>query len=267
MTHAAHGTGSGVAAIVVLFVLVPFALCVAYVLAASRDRHWSSWRTASFTLGTALVAAAMLPTVADRARDDLLSHMAQHLVLGMYAPIVLVLGAPMTLLLRSLPAAGGRRLVYFLDTRPVRVLVHPVTAALLDVGGMWVLYLTPLYVASLDEPVVHVLVHVHFVISGYLFTWAMIGPDPAPRRPGFPARLVVLGLAMAAHAILAKLMYGYGFPRVPDGAAEIESAAMLMYYGGDVAEIVIAVPLFAAWFRHHRSASPPPPAAGWLTQE
>ena len=236
-----------------LFVLLPLAVLAAYLAAAALEREprcWSRLRTASFVLGILLMLAAMSPPVAAWAHHDLRGHMVQHLALGMYAPIALVLGAPVTLLLRRLPARAGRRLVRFLETGPVRVLIHPVTAAVLDVGGMYLLYLTPLYAMSQDDPAVHLLMHIHFVVSGYLFSWAMIGPDPAPRRPGFSARLVVLLLAMAAHSMLAKAMYGYGYPRVPQAA--IEDGAMLMYYGGDVAEIAIAIALFAAWF--HRGA-------------
>src|SRR5690606_13498034 len=111
------------------------------------------------------------------------------------------------------PARTARRAVAFLATRPVRFLIHPATAAVLDMGGMYLLYLTPLYALSLHDPLVHVLVHVHFVVSGYLFTWSIAGTDPAPRRPGMPLRLAVLVIASGAHATLAKLMYAHGFPR------------------------------------------------------
>lgn len=36
-------------------------------------------------------------------------HMIQHMVLNMLAPVFLVLGAPMTLLLRALPSGTGHR--------------------------------------------------------------------------------------------------------------------------------------------------------------
>ena len=219
---------------------------------------------ASFALGAGLIAAAVSPPIGDWAHHDLRGHMVQHLLLGMFAPLALVLAAPITLLLKVLPAQGGRRVVSFLATRPLRVLVHPVTAAMLDIGGMYLLYLTPLYALSVTNPLVHVLVHLHFVLSGYLFAWSIAGPDPAPRRPGFRARLCVLFIATAAHSTLAKLMYAHGFPRGGShGIAEIEAAAQWMYYGGDVAELLLAVAFFGAWF-HARSRPPGMQcAAGW----
>ncbi|MDR7342775.1 putative membrane protein [Pantoea alhagi] len=199
---------------------------------------------------------AMLPPLADWAHRDLRGHMLQHLFLGMFAPLGLVFGFPGTLLLRTVSAHTARCLMRFLRARPVRFLIHPITAALLDIGGMYLLYLTPLFALSMTHPALFVFLHLHFVISGYLFTWSIAGPDPAPHRPGRTLRLAVVFLATAAHAILGKLMYGYGYPHgTAASLAEIRAAAQWMYYGGDLAELLLITAFFAAWFRH-RSALP-----------
>ena len=71
------------------------------------------------------------------------------------------------------------------------------------------------------------------------------------------SRLAVLFLATATHATLGKLMYAYGWPRgTPHTLAEIEAAAQWMYYGGDLAEILLAIAFFFLWFRPHRVRSP-----------
>ncbi len=63
----------------------------------------------------------------------------------------------------------------------------------------------------------------------------------------------------AAHALLAKLMYGHGYPRGAGAAPEdLEVAAVMMYYGGDLAELLLAVLLFAAWYRRRPSSGPLP---------
>ena len=230
------------------------AVLLAYLFAVSVQRHdWRYLRTASFIGGVLLVAVALSSPVAAFAHADLRGHMLQHLLLGMFAPLALVLGAPGTLLLRTVPVAFARGIVRALSLRGVRWLIHPITAALLDIGGMYVLYLTPLYAISLASPLVHVLVHVHFIVSGYLFTWSIAGPDPAPHRPALITRLIVLFLATAAHATLGKLMYAYEFPRhTAHSVDEIQSAAQVMYYGGDIAELLLAVAFFSLWFRSAR---------------
>ena len=254
-----HSWGHPSAALWLLLGILPFILLCFYLLAAVRLRRttrWSLWRLASFTVGTLVLAASVLPPLADWAHHDLRGHMLQHLCLGMFGPLGLVFGAPGSLLLRSVSAQRARGIMTILRIRPVRLLIHPVTAAFLDIGGMYLLYLTPFYALSMANSLLFVLLHLHFVLSGYLFTWSVAGPDPAPHRPPRSVRLLVIFLATAAHAILGKLMYGYGYPHgTAASLAEIQAAAQWMYYGGDIAEFCIIIGFFAAWFRQ-RSTLP-----------
>ena len=226
-------------------------------------RRWSGWRIAAFVAGAGLLAVAAAPPLVRFAHADLRGHMLQHLLIGMLAPLGLVLAAPVTLALRTLSVPAARRITGLLRRRPLRVLSHPVTALVLNIGGMYLLYLTPLYAATLGSPALHHLVHLHFLAAGYLFTWAILaGPDPAPHPPRMRTRLGVLFVSMAAHATLGKLMYGYLWPRGTfHRADEIRAAAQLMYYGGDLAEVLLAVALFAMWYQrrgaHYRHATRP----------
>lgn len=235
--------------------LIIVGLLVAYVGGAYMQRRtvggWSLWRVGAFTVGLGLLAVAVSPSVMRMAHHDLRFHMVQHLLIGMLAPLGLVLAAPMTLALRTLSVPAARRVTGVLRSGPIRVFSHPVTALVLNVGGMYLLYLTPLYAVTLTTPPLHYLVHVHFLGAGYLFTWAILaGPDPAPHPSSMSVRLTVLFLSMGAHATLGKLMYGYLWPRgTPHGPDEIRAAAQLMYYGGDAAELLLAVALFAMWYR------------------
>ncbi|WP_420456986.1 cytochrome c oxidase assembly protein [Rubrivirga sp.] len=228
---------------------------VAYLSAARAERRagrrWSRSRVTAFAVGAGLLAVAALPPVVAFAHHDLRGHMVQHVLVGMLAPLGLVLGAPVTLVLRTLSVPAARRVAAALRSRPVRVLSHPATAALLNVGGMAALYATPLYAATLSSPALHHAVHTHVLAAGCLFTWAVLaGPDPAPHAPPMRTRLGVLLVSVAAHATLGKLMYGHLLPLgTPHGPDEIRAAAQLMYYGGDLAEGLLAVALFATWYR------------------
>jgi putative membrane protein len=235
--------------------LLPIAALLAlYLTAAARQRRagrpWNVWRTATFSAGLALLAIALSPPLADFAHHDLRGHMAQHLLVGMVAPLGLVLGAPLNLAFRVLPRRASRSLVFFLHSAPIRLLSHPVTALALNIGGMALLYLTPLYNLVRSSPALHLLMHLHFLAAGTLFAWSIAGPVPAPDRPGMRMRLVVLFLSIAAHATLSKLLYIYLLPAGSlHSANEIRSAAQLMYYGGDVAELFLATALFTAWYQ------------------
>jgi putative membrane protein len=248
LTHSSHHHSAATAAIIVLPLLAAY--WVAAMPRSDFRNRWSRWRTASFTTGVALIAIAVAPSLTEFAHTDLRGHMLQHLLLGMFAPLGLVLGAPGTLLLRTIPVQRARYLVALLDTPPLRIAIHPITALMLDIGGMFLLYLTPLYALSTQQPIVHVLVHLHFVLSGYLFIWAIAGPDPAPRRPSMAMRLIVLFIATAAHATLAKIMYAFAFPKdTLHSATEIQAAAQLMYYGGDLAELLLIIAFSGMVFR------------------
>jgi putative membrane protein len=194
------------------------AAAVAYPLAAARTGSWPLVRTAAWLAG--LAAAAIGVSVPD--------HVTGHLLLGMLAPLLLVRSAPVTLALRALPVAEARRLSRVLRSRPARVLTAPAVAAVLDIGGLWLIFTTDLHE--------HPLTQLHVLGAGYLFTAAIVGVDPSPHRARLGTRAAVLVLASAAHGVLAKHLYESD----PD-------AAMLMYYGGDVIEVALAVLLGREW--------------------
>ncbi len=250
VAHTAHTHGGSPAVLPLLLVAVAAAGYLALASMRRRDgRGWRTWRTVGFVVGCAALALGLTPQVLPYPSGDFREHMLQHLLIGMIAPLGLVLAAPMTLVLRSIPAEAGRRVGRLLRSRPLHVLVHPVTALVLNIGGMAVLYLTPLYVAVTASPAVHHVVHLHFLAAGCLFTWAIAGPDPAPRRPSVPARLVVLGVAIAFHAVLSQLMYAGLVVDVPVPDDQRRGGAELMYYGGDLAELLLAFALVTTWRR------------------
>jgi len=227
-------------------VLGAVVLGAAYALLAvrERDRHgWRAWPTASFLAGCAVLACALCPALDRYADADFTGHMAQHLLLAMLAPLLLVLGAPVTLLLRSLPPRWGRALVRVLRSRPLTVLCRPWVALLLSSGATVAYYATPLYGASTRHAWLHAAVHLHFVASGYLFAWVLVGLDPGPARPRVPARLVVLGVAVAVHATAAQLLYAGLLVRADVPVAQLRSAGDLMYVQGDLLEVLLALAL------------------------
>ena len=222
-----------------------------YVALVAHQRRnaamWSRWRTTSFLTGCGLVVLAVLPAMSPFPDGDFRGHMLQHLLIGMVAPTGLALGAPVSLLLRSVPVRRRRLIATVLRSSVVHALTNAATILTLNIGGLVALYATPLYAVIDASPAAHHLVHLHFLISGYLFAWLIAGRDPMPRRPSVPARLVLLGVAIAAHAVLSQLMYAglLGGAEVP--TEQLHGAATLMYYGGDLAELTLAFALVTTW--------------------
>ena len=199
-----------------------------------------------------LVAGAVgaFGPLAKAADHDFTAHAVTHLLLGMAAPLLLCLAAPVTFLLRTLPRPVARRVGRLLTIAPVRVLTEPIVAAALNIGGLWLLYTSGLFAAMHSNSALHAMVHLHLVIAGYLFTVSIISPDPLPHRRPYPYRAAVLVAAVAAHDILAKVIYAH--PPVGLDPHQVKSGAMIMYYGGDALSIIVMIILCARWNREAR---------------
>lgn len=236
--------------------LVPLALAVATVLAyaaglsrlRSRGVPWPVGRTVCVLLGSACVAVAVLPPFATH--DEQFSvHVGQHLLLGMTGPGLLALSAPITLALRTVPTRPRRTLLRLLHSRVARVITAAPTAVVLDLGGLYVLYLTGLYARAEDNEVLHAAVHLHMFLAGCLVSWAVVGIDPIRRRPGFPVRIAALVVAGAGHDTLSKLMYARGLPVGGGPLHDRQLGGQLMYYGGTLVDLALAVVVMAQWWR------------------
>ncbi|WP_159798473.1 cytochrome c oxidase assembly protein [Puerhibacterium puerhi] len=173
---------------------------------ARRGDRWPVGRTVSWVAGVAIVAwdTNGAPTIYGEILFS--AHMVQHMVLAMLVPLLLVLAAPITLLLRAVPprkdgSRGPREWVLaFVHSRWGAFVSKPVVAAVVFVAGMIVFYYSPLFEWSLRSHVGHVWMVVHFTLAGYLFANALVGIDPGPNRPPYPQRLVLLFATMAFHA-------------------------------------------------------------------
>ncbi|MBA9004160.1 cytochrome c oxidase assembly protein [Thermomonospora cellulosilytica] len=256
MHHHGPGADGRMVAVVAVAVVVAVHLVAAARLRGRGDA-WPWTRDLCFTAGGVLLAVAVIGVLPG---GPFTVHMLQHLLAGMAAPLLLVLGRPLTLALRALRPGGlpRRVLLTAAHSRPARCLVFPPVAAVLDMGGLWLLYRTPLLAAAHHHPMLHALVHFHIVAAGLLFTFAICQLDPVRHRHGLSLRAATLLLAGAAHAVLAKSLYAAPPPGTAYGAQDLHTAAQLMYYGGDLVELSLAVVLATTWYARGARRSPLP---------
>jgi putative membrane protein len=243
-----HGAAPSLDAVVLALAAGAVAVYVVGVrVSAKRGRPWPAYRVALWAGGIALATVAVIGPLADAAHDSFVAHMWAHLFGGMLAPLLLVLAAPVTLAFRSLDVTPARRLSRLLRSAPAQLIAHPVTAAILSAGGLWAIYLSPLYESMRATSLMHMVVHAHLLLAGYLFTAAIIGLDPAPHRPRRILVAVVLVLTLASHAILAKYLYAHP----PAGVTPLEArqGAELMYYAGSWIEAAVIVVFCTHWYR------------------
>jgi putative copper resistance protein D len=180
-----------------------------------RGDDWPPGRTVAWLLGC-LALLFVTSSGLGRYMPAMFSmHMADHMLLSMLVPILLVLGGPVSLALRALPTAGrddppGARewLLAALHSRLSRFLTNPIVATALFVAGFYGLYLGGLFDAAVGSHMGHVAMNVHFLLSGYLFYWVVIGVDPTPRPIPPLAKLGVVFASLPLHAFFGVVLMG-----------------------------------------------------------
>jgi putative copper resistance protein D len=189
------------------------------------------------------------------------AHMVQHLLLTMVVAPLLVLGAPITLLLRVVsPSARKRVVLPVLHSRAARVISFPVIAWLVFAGVMYGSHFSPLFDAALENVFVHLLEHALYLGAGLLFWWPVVGADPSPWRMPHAARLLYVFLGMPYSSFLALAIYsasGVLYPHYatlqrdwgPTPLADQQLAGGIMWVGGDGLFLVAVVAMVAVWMR------------------
>jgi cytochrome c oxidase assembly factor CtaG/putative copper export protein len=188
-----------------------------YVAAVLRMRRrgdaWPVGRTAAWLLGCLVLLFATSSGVGRYMPAMFSMHMAAHMLLSMLTPILLVLGAPVTLALRALPAAGrddppGPRewLLAALHSRVSRVLTNPFVATILFVAGFYGLYFGGIFDAAVDSHPAHLAMNLHFLLTGYLFYWVVIGVDPTPRPIPPLGKVAMVFASLPFHAFFGVVL-------------------------------------------------------------
>ena len=196
---------------------------------------------------------------------DLFSvHMLQHMLLTIVAAPLLMLGAPVRPLLRGLPAVVRARVIRPLaGNGAVRGLLHflrhPLIAAAVYVGGLFLWHWPSLYDAAVENDGLHALEHAHFFIGALLFWSIVIDPEPFKGTLPYAARIVYLLLAGAAQntllggllAFSTRVLYTHYGARAAvlgiDAMTDQRVGGAVMWVPGDAIFLVAASGAFFLW--------------------
>ncbi|TDB80305.1 cytochrome c oxidase assembly protein [Micromonospora sp. KC721] len=226
-----------------------------------RGDRWPAVRTVCF-LGPGLggIAAVTLSGLGAYDTTLLSVHMVQHMVLSMVSPIFLALGAPITLALRTLPVRPRKRLLAIVHSRIARIYSFPLVAFAIFVVNPFALYFTDLYRYTLEHAWAHELVHAHFIATGCVFFWPLLGLDPLPGRWPYPARALLMVLSVPFHTVLGltvmqstTLFGGDWYPSLrlswSDPWSDQVVAGGVLWAGGEFVSVTMLAVLVLQWVR------------------
>ncbi|MFC0458388.1 cytochrome c oxidase assembly protein [Arthrobacter liuii] len=250
---------------VALFGLVTYLLGVAKV--RRRGDSWPWFRSLNWVIGLVVLTYITSGPPSVYGRVLFSAHMVDHMALTMVAPIFLVLGAPVTLALRALPARGdgsrGTRewLLVFVHSKFSQVVTHPLFAAANFAGSIVLFYYSDLFGFAMREHVGHELMNLHFLLTGYIFVLSMIGTDPLPRRAPYPMRLLLLLATMGFHAFFGvSIMGGTGLLAAdyfgnlgrawgPSALVDQQTGGAVAWGIGEVPTLLVAIGVAIMWSR------------------
>ena len=233
-----------------------------------RGDKWPIGRTISFAIGISAVDFATSGGLGLYAHFSFSWHMVAHMTLGMIAPIAIVLGAPITLALRTLPQGRNSQergvrgtFLAVLHSRYSSIIVNPVGALVIFDGSLFLLYFTSLFGKLMNTHAGHLFMNIHFLLAGFLFFHVIIGIDPNPKRPPFLVRIVTLLAAMSIHAFFSVALMssstlidsGYfaslQTPWVGDLLADQNKGGAIGWAMGEIPILIALVATFVMWTR------------------
>jgi len=256
-------------ALIIGILVVMVALYVKGVIVLTkRGDKWPVGRTISFALGIAAVDFATSGGLGLYAHFSFSYHMIAHMLLAMIAPIGLVLGAPMTLALRTLPqgrtpSERGVRgtLLAALHSKIGTFYTNPIVALLIFDGSLFALYFTDLFANLMQSHIGHLFMTLHFLAAGFLFFFVVIGVDPNPRRIPHLVKIVILFAAMSIHAffsvalmststLIDKGYFAYlQTPWLTDLLADQKLGGSIGWAMGEIPILIALVATFINWLR------------------
>ncbi|MFF2079330.1 cytochrome c oxidase assembly protein [Kitasatospora sp. NPDC058162] len=230
-----------------------------------RGDRWPIGRVVGWVAGVASLLLVTCSGLNDYGMVLFSAHMIQHMVLSMLTPILLLLGAPITLALRALRPAGKGRprgprelLVALLHSRYVRVISHPAFTIPMFIASLYGVYFTPAFDFLMQYRLGHIFMMVHFLMTGLTFFWPIMGVDPGPHRPGHVMRIIELFMGMPFHAFFGVAVMMASHPLVttftvqgsPPGTDLLEDqklAGGITWAFGEIPTAIVLIALVYQW--------------------
>ncbi|PYC74033.1 hypothetical protein C7C46_24815 [Streptomyces tateyamensis] len=145
---------------------------------ARAGTRWQPTRTAAFLGGLALWLWLTCSGIGVYERILFTDRAVQVVLLLMVVPLLLALGAPVSLLVEASPPTRQERILRVLRSGPSKVLMFPAVSTALLMAPPWLLYFTPWYEKSLSSGAWNIGLHLSLVLLGLAYFWPRLQLDP-----------------------------------------------------------------------------------------
>ena len=180
------------------------------IILSRRGVKWPVGRTIAFAVGISAVDFATSGGLGLYSHFSFSAHMSAHMIIGMIAPIGIVLGAPITLALRTLPIGRDPQergirgsFIALLHSKLGKFYTNPIVALAIFDGSLFALYFTPLFGNLMQGHTGHFIMSLHFLLAGILFFQILIGIDPMPQKVPHLVKIIIIFAAMSIHAFFS----------------------------------------------------------------
>ncbi|MDQ3158124.1 MAG: bifunctional copper resistance protein CopD/cytochrome c oxidase assembly protein [Actinomycetota bacterium] len=239
-----------------------------------RGDSWPINRTLSWFAGLLIVAWASFGGLGTYSHVLFSAHMVSHMMLSMVAPIFLILAAPVTLALRTLPGPrqpgeiGPRQLLLaFLHSRFSQLVTHPLVGPALFISSLYGLYFTGIFETLMRNHWGHSVMELHFLAVGSLYYYVLIGIDPAPRKLQPLVRFGMLLVTIPFHAFFSIAVMSSNTifageyweflhrPYQTDLLADQYLGGGIAWAMGEIPLLLVMGAIFVQWFKSDRRES------------
>lgn len=231
-----------------------------------RGVRWPIGRSVSWAIGVVMILAVTGTGIEAYGMALFSVHMFQHMILTMLAPVFLLMGAPVTLMLRALPADKGRSggprraLVRLLNSAIAKFAAHPAFTLSLFIFSLYGIYFTPIFDSLMGSFWGHNFMLLHFLVTGIIFFGPVLRVDPWPGPENFLMRIILLMAGLPFHAFFAIAVMMAESPIVNFFASPPTSwnidvvddqlwAGGLTWVFGDIPTLVVMIVLAVLWMR------------------
>ncbi len=234
------------------------------------------WQKSSFFAGILVLFFALQSPMEPLAEHYFSIHQVQHLLVRMVGPMLILLGAPLTPMLRGMPPWLRQNVIRRIVRQPAARWVYgkitnPVFTVVTFLALLYFWQAPGPHDLAVHNDWVHELMHGTMLISGFLFWWIVIDPKPHRSRLHYGLRVLYLGLIVLPNTLLGaaivfqeELIYS-AYQELPrpwesfDPKDDQTLGGLMLWVPGDMMSIIAAGIVMFMWYQREMAENPNPP--------